>query len=37
VYLYAGIKTGFPVENGIAPTPAQIDKFDIFKDKVRIL
>jgi len=36
-YQYAGIKTGFPVENGVAPTPADIDKFDIFKDKVRIL
>jgi hypothetical protein len=31
-----GIDTGFPL-SGKAPTPADIDKMDVFKDKVRIL
>ena len=36
-YQDAGIDTGFPIP-GIAPTPADIDqKFNIFKDKIRIL
>jgi len=32
----AGIDTGFPL-NGKAPTPADIDRFTIFKEKVQIL
>lgn len=35
-WVNAGIDTGFPL-NGKAPTPADIDRFTIFKDKVRIL
>jgi hypothetical protein len=35
-YVNAGIDTGFPL-NGKAPTPADIDQFAIFKEKVRIL
>ena len=35
-WVNAGIDTGWPLCDK-APTPADIDKFDIFKDKIRIL